>query len=582
VFTFLEKHYPIEHKRTKFFIKILEEKLNFNHYFTNKELSSLLDDWIETHPDLIQKCSIGNSHEGRPIWLLTVTNHNSGPDIDKPAIWIDANIHATEVTGTTAALYVAYHLLTGYGNNEQITRQMNKNVYYIVPRVNPDGAEWAMAANPRHVRSGVRPYPWVEKDEGLLPQDINGDGKILQMRFQDSNGDWKISSLDSRMMEKRTPDEFGGTYYRVLPEGLLEDYDGYIIKIARPLEGLDFNRNFPFQWRAEGEQQGAGPYPTSEPEIRALVEFISKHPNINLAITFHTYSRVILRPYSTKPDDEMNTEDLWVFKKIGDLGSKITGYRCVSTFHDFKYHPKEISTGAFDDWIYDHLGVFAYTIELWDLPTEAGIKDRKWMDWWRDHPHEEDLQILKWTDEHAAKDGYVEWQHFDHPQLGKIELGGWNNMYTWRNPPLDFLELEIKKHYPYMLALGEMLPHLGIFSLKISRISDNKYHLNLVVENSGFLPSYTSQQSKIRQAVRPVRIELVIPENAKLTSGKQRAELGHLEGRTNKMDVAAPYGESPTDNRARMEWVIEAPPGSKIGLKVLSERAGNLYHEITL
>ena len=140
------------------------------------------------------------------------------------------------------------------------------------------------------------------------------------------------------------------------------------------------------------------------------MNFIVKHPNINIAITFHTFSRVILRPYSTKADDDMNTEDLWVFKKIGELGTKITGYRCVSTFHDFKYHPKEVTTGAFDDWMYDHLGVFTYTIELWDLPTEAGIKDRKWTEWWHAHPHEEDLQILKWTDENAAADAYVEWQ----------------------------------------------------------------------------------------------------------------------------------------------------------------------------
>ncbi len=98
------------------------------------------------------------------------------------------------------------------------------------------------------------------------------------------------------------------------------------------MKGLDFNRNFPFEWRAEGDQHGAGPYPTSEPEIRALVDFIVKHPNINIAITFHTFSRVILRPYSTKSDDDMNAEDLWVFKKIGELGTKLTGYRCCLYF----------------------------------------------------------------------------------------------------------------------------------------------------------------------------------------------------------------------------------------------------------
>jgi murein tripeptide amidase MpaA len=173
----------------------------------------------------------------------------------------------------------------------------------------------------------------------LHVQDINQDGKILQMRILDPNGDWKISTLDQRLMEKRGPDEHDGVYYRLLSEGLLEDFDGYIIKEARTPEGLDFNRNFPFQWRTEGEQHGAGPYPASEPEIRALVDFISRHPNINIALTFHTFSRVILRPYSTKSDDDIIPEDLWVFKKMGEIGTRASGYRCVSTFHDFKYHP---------------------------------------------------------------------------------------------------------------------------------------------------------------------------------------------------------------------------------------------------
>ena len=556
--------------------------MDFNRYFTNDELSHTLDEWKAQFPDLIQITTIGNSHEGRPIWLLTLTNHLTGTDLEKPAVWIDANIHATEILGTTSAMYIADELLTHYGQDQRITRQLDQGVYYIVPRVNPDGAAWAMAPNPRFVRSGVRPYPWDDKDEGLSAQDINGDGKILQMRQLDPNGDWKVSSLDQRLMEKRAPDEGGGTYYRLFPEGLLEDYDGYVIKMARPLQGLDFNRNFPFQWRTEGEQYGAGPYPASEPETRALADFVVKHPNISFAITFHTYSRVILRPYSTKSDDDMNAEDLWVFKKVGEIGTKITGYRCVSTFHDFKYHPKEVTTGAFDDWMYDHFGVFTYTIELWDLPTEAGIKDRKWIEWWREHPHEEDVQIIKWTDEHAAPDAYVPWQPYDHPQLGKIELGGWNSMFTWRNPPLNFVQSEVQRHYPFILALGDMLPHLTVHTLEVNRVGEDKFHLNLVVENTGFLPTFTSQQSKGRQAARPVRVELELPEGVRLTSGKHKETLGHLEGRSNKLEVGASNSESPTDNRARLEWVLQATPGSKLKLKILSERAGAIVSEVIL
>ncbi|MBN2147034.1 MAG: hypothetical protein JW726_06580 [Anaerolineales bacterium] len=553
----------------------------FNHLFTNEEINAQIKEWESAYSNLLAIQNIGASHEGRPIHLLAITNQATGADTQKPAVWMDANIHATELTAATAALYIAAQLLDGYGKDARITRLLDTCVYYIVPRVNPDGAALALAPNPRYIRSGTRPYPWLERDDGLHQQDINGDGKILQMRLRDPHGDWKISSLDPRLLEKRAPEDHGGEYYRLLPEGLLEDYDGDLIKVARAPEGLDFNRNFPYLWRTEGEQRGAGPYPTSEPEIRALVDFVSTHPNINFAITFHTFSRVILRPYSTKSDDDMKTEDLWVFKKIGEIGTKLTDYRCVSTFHDFKYHPKEVTTGAFDDWAYDHLGIFAYTIELWDLPTAAGIKDRKFIEWWRNHPHEEDLQILKWIDENAPAGAFAEWQPFEHPQLGPVEIGGWEVMHTWTNPPDQHIEAEVSRHFPFMLALGDMLPHLALYKLEITPIGEET-HLKLVIENTGFLPSYTSLQCQERKAARPVRVELELPQGVILVSGKRRIELGHLDGRSSDLDLTAIYAASPTSNRQRAEWVLRGPRGAVVTVKVLSERAGCLTKEVTL
>lgn len=556
--------------------------MDFNHFFSNDEIENIIQSWCETYPQLIRKDSIGPSHENRPIWLLKITNWNTGEDLEKSALWIDANIHATELTGTTAALYCAYQLLIGYNTDERITSLLNRSVLYIVPRVNPDGAALAMATNPRYIRSGVRLYPWDEKDEGLHIQDINSDGKILQMRIPDPNGDWKISTLDPRLMEKRGPDEHNGEYYRLLSEGIIEDYDGYLIKEARTPEGLDFNRNFPFQWRTEGEQHGAGPYPASEPEIRALVEFISKHPNINIALTLHTFSRVILRPFSTKPDDDMIPEDLWIFKKMGEIGTRASGYRCVSTFHDFKYHPKKVTTGAFDDWVYDHHGIYSFTIELWDLPTEAGVKDRKWIEWWREHPHSEDVQILKWIDEHGEPDSYVEWHEFNHPQLGKLEIGGWNSIHTWRNPPTTQLASEVSRHFPFVLSLGSMLPWLKFHTVKVEHLGNSNHRLTVVVENNGFLPSFTSEQAKSRQAIRPVRVELDLPEGATLIDGKHRVQLGHLEGRSNKLSLSSIFSTSPTDNREKAEWVIQASDEVDITITVKSERAGILKRQVKL
>lgn len=556
--------------------------MDFNRYFNNDELKNVLDTWAERWPTLLSVQKIGASQEDKPIWMLVLTNQDTGADKTKPAVWIDANIHATEIAGTTTALRTAWELLSTYGENPQTTRLLDTSVYYIVPRINPDGAAYAMAEKPRMIRSGTRYYPWEDEiDDGLHIADVDGDGNVLQMRIRDPHGDWKVSTLNPVLMEKRKPDEHGGEYYRLLPEGLIKNFDGYQIEIARTPEGLDFNRNFPAAWRPESDQYGAGPYPASEPEIRAIVDFIVQHPNINAAVTFHTYSGVILRPYSIKADTEMNQSDLWTFKAIGERGTALTGYKTVSVFHDFKYHPKQTITGGFDDWMYDHLGAYSFTIELWDIVGRAGIEDRKWIEWFREHPHEDDVKVYEWAKENGPEDGYVDWYEYDHPQLGKVELGGWNRMFTWRNPPHHFMGEEAERNVGFMLALGDMLPNVEIHSFTAEASAQGEYRLNLVVQNTGYFPTYTSKQGKQRRVSREVRAELDLPNEAKLTLGKQIMKLGHLEGRSNKNSVFS-FGASGTDHRTRTEWGVRANPGETITVNVRSDRAGSTTASVTL
>ena len=303
----------------------------FDQFYRHDAMTQLLADYAAAFPQLVSIRSLGKSHEGRDIWLAVVTQSATGCDIDKPAFWADGNIHAAELTASTACLYYLHQLVTGYANDAQITRLLDTRVVYLCPRLNPDGAELALADRPRHIRSSTRRYPYAEDPvDGLTVEDIDGDGRVLMMRIPDPHGPYKCCEADPRLMVAREPGEFGGRYYRVLPEGTLKAYDGITVSANRDVEGLDLNRNFPSQWRQEFEQLGAGPYPTSEPEVRAMVDFITGHPNIGAAISFHTHSGVILRPMGTHSDDDMIPEDLWSFKRFSALGAKLTGYPAVS------------------------------------------------------------------------------------------------------------------------------------------------------------------------------------------------------------------------------------------------------------
>ncbi|HXT35974.1 MAG TPA: M14 family metallopeptidase [Chloroflexota bacterium] len=550
--------------------------VRFDTFYRYADLTRVLHEYAEEFPHLVRLESIGKSHEGRDVWLVTVTSFATGPDNEKPALWVDGNIHATEVSTSSACLYLLHTLTSQFGTDQTITRCLQTRAFYICPRINPDGAEWALADQPKYIRSSTRPHPYDEQPvEGLVEEDIDGDGRMLSMRLEDPTGPWKTAAEDPRLLVRREPTEVGGRYYRLLPEGRIEGYDGALIPVAPPTEGLDLNRNYPGRWRPEAQQRGAGPFAGSEPEVRNVMAFIAAHPNLTGAVDFHTYSGVLLRPFSDQMDEGFAPEDLRVYKVMGEKGTEITGYPAISIHQDFRYHPKEVLSGGSDAYLFEQLGIFLWAVELWSPQRQAGITVGKVFDWWLEHPLADDLALLKWNDEVLGGAAYVDWYPFDHPQLGKVELGGWNMMAAFRNPPLSLVEKEIAAFPEWLVWQALLSPLLEIFQAQATRVGPDRYLVRLVAQNVGWLPSYVSKRALEQKVVRGVVCEITLPAGATLESGKQREERGQLEGRAYTPSAAISiFGADGTTHRLKVEWLVRAPAGSEVGLIARHERAG--------
>jgi murein tripeptide amidase MpaA len=555
----------------------------FDRFYRYEELTTLLKGFAAARPDLVEIETIGKSHEGRDIWVLAITRQRTGAATDKPAMWIDGNIHATEVSGSAAALYFINTLLEGDDKDAEITRALDTRAFYVCPRINPDGAEWALADRPRFIRSSTRPYPYDDEEiEGLRVEDVDGNGRILQMRIRDDNGLWKPHPDAPQLMVRRDATEVGGTYYRIVPEGSLEHYDGYTLRIRKPQQGLDLNRNFPGSWRQEFEQQGSGPYPTSEPEVRALVDFVTKHPNITCGTTFHTWSGVLLRPFEHSADTEMHAEDLWFYQKTGAKGTELTGYPAISVYHEFRYHPKSVIGGTFD-WIYEHLGLFSWCIEIWSPMREAGITEYKFIDWFRDHPIADDLKLYRWNKEALGGVAHVDWQPFQHPQLGNIEIGGWDRFNAFSNPPKFRLEAELARFPRWLLWQSLTSPLLALVHASAQPLSPDTWKVTLVLQNTGWLPTYVSKRALERKVVRGVMIDVELPAGAKLVQGKHRADHGQLEGKAYKHTGVSFWPDyHVTDDRVKAEWVVRGRAGDVVQLVARHERAGCVRTAVTL
>ncbi len=557
--------------------------VQFDRFYRYQELTELLRAFAAEYPKLIGLESIGHSHEGRDIWVLTVSNRSTGEAADKPAFWVDGNIHSTEVAASVACVYFLKYLVEGHGKDPDITRALDTRAFYLCPRMNPDGAEWALADKPKYVRSSTRSYPYDEEAiEGLTVEDVDGDGRILQMRIADANGLWKAHPQESRLMIRREPTEVGGIYYRILPEGRLEGYDGFTLKVKKPRQGIDLNRNFPGNWRQEFEQLGAGPFPTSEPEVRAVAEFVVGHPNITGGVAFHTWSGVLLRPFDHLPDTEMHAEDLWHYQRVGAKGTELTGYPSISVYHEFRYHPKQVIGGAFD-WVYDHFGMFSWVVEIWSPMREAGLEKYLYVDWFRDHPPEDDLKVFRWSEEKLGGMAHVDWKPFHHPELGPIEIGGWNRFHAFGNPPLQLLEREVARFPKWLLWQALQSPKLELVVADAHALGDGTWRIRLVVQNTGWLPSYVSKRALERKVVRGVVAEICLPAGAALATGKRREDIGQLEGKAYKHTGISFWPDyHVTDDRAKIEWIVRGKTGDVVEVVARHERAGTVRASVPL
>jgi hypothetical protein len=529
-------------------------RMDFKHYHDYEEGLSFLRQWEKEYPDLVSLYSVGRSYEGRDIWQITITNKKTGRDTDKPAMFLEGNRHSGEVTGAEAALYFAWHILTRYGQDPAITALVDTKALYVRLKNNPDGSELYLHTAQSN-RSTVRPHD--DDGDGLLdedpPEDLDGDGYVLQMRkkVEAGKGDAVIDPADKtgRLMKRVGR---GKGDFVLYSEGVDNDGDGRTNEDG--VGGLDLHRNYPENWRPEPgrdltgrgyTQNGAGEYPLSETETRAVVLFLLEHPNVSVVQTLDTAVPMILRgPSTSRSEESMFSEDLKLYRHFDEEGKRITGYPYAGdVFYDYALagrdaraqyggrDEEEEAGGAFKgsplfghspDFGYFSYGAIWYGDEIW---SGGRVKD------YDGDGRITELEVLRWNDEALGGKGFFSWKKFDHPQLGEVEIGGFNPKFFRQNPPPEKLEDWARGEALFNLLLAESLPQVKIVSAEASPVAGRAglYDVKAVLTNEGYLPTALRMAERVK-IVRPdwAAIKLSGQGVSLAEGGRARVELGFL------------------------------------------------------
>jgi len=548
-------------------------------YFDYATLTAQLHAWIEAYPGVSRLRSLGESPEGRSIWLLSI-----GADLDstRPGVWVDANMHGGEFSGTHVALAIAEAALRLHTDDadpavaDALLATLRRVHFHVCPRISPDGAEAAL-----HSGAFVRSIPRTRFHDPDAPhwrrEDVDGDGTVRYIRRRDPAGQFVESGEVSGVMLPRRPED-PPPYYQLFPEGTITGFDGDHVPDPEFLTGTtDLNRNFPHDWRPEPEQPGAGAYPAAEPESAAVVAWVSGQPSLFAWLNLHTFGGVFIRPPGDTTDSRMNQSDRRLYRQLAAWSEAIVGYPTVNGYEEFTYEPEKPLHGDLTDYAYHQRGCLAEVCELWDIFVRAALpQPRPFVERYTALSRADVVKLARWDREHNEGRIFRDWTVFDHPQLGPIEIGGADPRVGIWNPPYEVLPEVCDAMTRYWLHVAALLPRIELVDATSEAVGDDLWRVAVTVANRGYMPTWGVDAARELPFNTPLYAHVTTAECELTEPTRARVEIGHLAGwgRGQGHGADTPWfaRSDGTHDRCRLRWHVRG--AGRIEVSVGNARVG--------
>lgn len=541
--------------------------VSWNRFYDYEEMTKIIHDLVDAYPELLSLQSLGKSEQGRDMWLITLNNADTGADTEKPAMYIDGNVHGNEIQATETVLYSIWYLTKSYGKVEQLTEMMDRVAFYFLPSQNPDGrAEWFANPNtPHSARTGQRPtdndYDGLFDEDG--PEDLDGDGHITQMWRFDPNGRYRRNELDPRVIE-RAPEGTKGELSREGSEGIDNDGDGRINEDGPG--GYDMNRNWASDWQPNYIQYGAGEYPFDRKETNAVAQFILKHPNIAAGQSYHNAGGMMLRgPGASYLGDLYPRSDRNVYDQLGEAGEDILPYYDYMVIHADLYTVH----GGFVNWLAEGLGIVSFTNELWTNSRMMPDPDREYSAEERMH----------WQDRMLFGQTFTDYSEYDHPALGKVLIGG-GTKYSSRVTPPFMLEEGCHRNFAFTMFHATNMPDIDFKWIEMKKLDRTLWEITIELENSKIIPSRLSLAAKKKIGLPDV---LTLEGSKVVLSGSLSdrfdTSLSPVENRPEMIFIENGIGGNQINT---YRFLVEGAVGDQIVLRYTAEKARDIETKFEL
>lgn len=671
---------------------VVAEAQYLNFAETEARLSSL----AQQNPALVKLDSMGTSAGGKKLHVLTIASATGKAVSQRQAVFVGANLVGFHNAGTQAAIALAEKLVAKK-DDPAVKKLLETRVFYIAPALHPDAHDGYFAALKyrRSLNAGA-----LDRDrDGLVgedgPNDLNGDGRITMMRVEDPAGEWMVDEKDARLLRRADPMKGERGKYKLMAEGIDDDKDGLINE--DPPGGYRPDKNFAHAWPDSDPE--AGPWPSAQPEAKALMDFLLGHRNVALAFVFGPANNLLEMPRGAggrggdvgsmrvkvprqiaaatglDPDREYTVDEVYEVVKDTPMGraqnlskeqlAQVLGggpatspdsedLRFYQNFADdykkllekagldTKRAGGQSAAGGLQNWLYYQYSVMAVELDVWGIPKKAAgrpaaaasangaltleafgkmtaaeigaLEDEKLVAFLRSvnapamatpqmvkqglasgrmtpaqmvtmlqaqgarpgaaapaaaggagggqtNPDEDTMAYI----DANAKTAFVNWTPVTLPDGKKAEVGG-VDPYVAIAPPAEELTKALEAHGDAVLAMAGKLADVAMGDVEVKALGSGVYRVKAVVVNQGFLPTATRLQVRTRSFL-PARLEIVLPQGTSLVQGGKRSASERITG---------------SGGTHQAEWLVNATPGTKVTVRILTQNAGQDQKEVVL
>ncbi|HTD94150.1 MAG TPA: M14 family metallopeptidase [Chitinophagaceae bacterium] len=522
-------------------------------YSNFSQQTSRLNALAKAYPQLAKLTSLAKTAGGKDVWELVV---GSGNTAAKPAMVIVGGTEGNYLLGTELALGFAETILQA-SNSDSGRAVLDKTTFYIYPDMSPDAMEQYFASL-RYERLGNASATDDDRDgktneDGV--DDLDGNNKITWMRIESPVGEYKTHPDDPRVLVKADLSKGEKGKYILYTEGIDNDKDGTYNEDGEG--GVAFNKNLTF--KHPSFTAGAGEFPVSELETRALLDRLYELYNVYAVISFGSNNN-LSAPFTftaAPPTQQIPSgwlePDVKVNAMVSDLYNKTVSQK----------DPPKAATGGGDllSWAYFHYGRYSFSSPGWWVPKTKPDSTRNEKAFTQDDPG---ANYLRWAGQQGITNTFTEWKKVNHPDFPgqTIEVGG-IDPFVLINPPAKLLPDLVKKNTQFLVKLAGYQPEIDLVNIKSEKMGNGLTRITLDIINKGAFASHTKFGERTYW-VKRIKVKVNTAGSQAIISGKHIQLLNSLEG----------YSTQP------MSWLIRGT--GKVTIEAGSPTTGTRVIDVNL